>query len=90
MDRRLARQGRHDQPPGLRTVRQGTAFALPPVAGRAVFTVEGSAAPGAGGVDRTRRDSAAPGFDRQHWPSMSDRTWASGVHRFYGLPYGAQ
>ncbi|MCK6431932.1 MAG: PRC-barrel domain-containing protein [Burkholderiaceae bacterium] len=32
----------------------------------------------------------APGFDRQHWPSMSDRTWASGVHRFYGLPYGAQ
>jgi sporulation protein YlmC with PRC-barrel domain len=31
----------------------------------------------------------APGFDKTHWPSMSDRTWAAGVHRFYGMPYGA-
>lgn len=23
----------------------------------------------------------APGFDKDHWPSMSDRTWASGVHK---------
>ncbi len=30
----------------------------------------------------------APGFDKDRWPSMSDRTWASGVHRFYGTPYG--
>lgn len=29
----------------------------------------------------------APGFDKGRWPSMSDRTWARGVHRFYGTPY---
>jgi len=29
----------------------------------------------------------APGFDKSHWPAMSDRTWASGVHKFYGTPY---
>jgi PRC-barrel domain len=29
----------------------------------------------------------APGFDKDHWPSMSDKTWASGVHKFYGTPY---
>lgn len=26
----------------------------------------------------------APGFDKDQWPSMADKTWASGVHRFYG------
>ena len=31
----------------------------------------------------------APGFDKDHWPSMSDRTWASGVHKFYGTTYSA-
>jgi hypothetical protein len=31
----------------------------------------------------------APGFDKDHWPSMSDRTWAAGVHSFYGTPYVA-
>jgi hypothetical protein len=31
----------------------------------------------------------APGFDKDSWPSMSDRTWAAGVHSFYGTPYGA-
>jgi hypothetical protein len=31
----------------------------------------------------------APGFDKDRWPSMSDRTWASGVHKFYGTPYSA-
>ncbi len=30
----------------------------------------------------------APGFDKDKWPSMSDRTWASGVHKFYGTSYG--
>jgi hypothetical protein len=30
----------------------------------------------------------APGFDKAHWPAMSDRTWAKGVHTFYGTPYG--
>lgn len=29
----------------------------------------------------------APGFDKKHWPVMSDKTWASGVHKFYGTPY---
>ena len=31
----------------------------------------------------------ATGFDQKHWPSMSDKTWASGVHRFYGTPFEA-
>ena len=31
----------------------------------------------------------APGFDQDHWPAMSDRAWASGVHKFYGTPYSA-
>jgi hypothetical protein len=31
----------------------------------------------------------APGFDKDHWPAMSDRTWAHGVHTFYGAPYAA-
>jgi sporulation protein YlmC with PRC-barrel domain len=31
----------------------------------------------------------APGFDKERWPSMSDKTWASGVHKFYGTPYSA-
>lgn len=29
----------------------------------------------------------APGFDKDRWPSMSDNTWAGGVHKFYGTPY---
>lgn len=29
----------------------------------------------------------APGFDKDKWPSMSDKTWAGGVHKFYGTPY---
>lgn len=29
----------------------------------------------------------APGFDKDRWPSMSDKTWAGGVHTFYGVPY---
>ena len=31
----------------------------------------------------------APGFDKKRWPSMSDKTWASGVHKFYGTPFQA-
>jgi sporulation protein YlmC with PRC-barrel domain len=27
----------------------------------------------------------APGFDKDHWPTMADSTWASGVHNFYGV-----
>ena len=29
----------------------------------------------------------APGFNQARWPAMSDKTWASGVHKFYGTPY---
>ncbi|SEJ07843.1 PRC-barrel domain-containing protein [Paraburkholderia diazotrophica] len=30
----------------------------------------------------------APGFDKDHWPSMADATWATSVHQFYGRePY---
>lgn len=32
----------------------------------------------------------APGFDKNRWPAMSDRTWAAGVHKFYGTPYAAE
>jgi len=32
----------------------------------------------------------APGFDNDKWPRMSDRTWASGVHKFYGTSYGSE
>jgi sporulation protein YlmC with PRC-barrel domain len=28
----------------------------------------------------------APGFNKDHWPAMSDKTWAGGVHTFYGTP----
>jgi hypothetical protein len=27
----------------------------------------------------------APGFDKDHWPAMADNTWASDVHKFYGV-----
>jgi sporulation protein YlmC with PRC-barrel domain len=27
----------------------------------------------------------APGFDKDHWPSMADRSWATDVHTFYGV-----
>jgi sporulation protein YlmC with PRC-barrel domain len=29
----------------------------------------------------------APGFDKDHWPLMADKTWAGGVHKFYGTSY---
>jgi len=29
----------------------------------------------------------APGFDKDHWPSMADQVWAAGVHNFYGTEY---
>ena len=28
----------------------------------------------------------APGFDKEHWPSMADLTWATEVHDYYGQP----
>ena len=29
----------------------------------------------------------APGFDKDHWPSMADTTWAESVHDFYQTPH---
>lgn len=30
----------------------------------------------------------APGFDKDHWPSMADLTWATSLHQYYGRePY---
>ncbi len=26
----------------------------------------------------------APGFDKDHWPSMADSTWANEIHAYYG------
>jgi sporulation protein YlmC with PRC-barrel domain len=38
-------------------------------------------------VDKNRL-KAAPGFDPDDWPDMSDAAWASQVHSFYGTtPY---
>jgi sporulation protein YlmC with PRC-barrel domain len=30
----------------------------------------------------------APGFDSDHWPDMSDPSWANNVHSFYGTDPG--
>lgn len=27
---------------------------------------------------------AAPGFDKDHWPTMADPTWANEIHSYYG------
>ena len=38
-------------------------------------------------ADRERFEKA-PGFDKHHWPSMADDSWATQVHDFYGVrPY---
>jgi sporulation protein YlmC with PRC-barrel domain len=30
----------------------------------------------------------APGFDKDHWPSATDRMWGAQIHRYYGYePY---
>ena len=34
-------------------------------------------------VDKERL-SDAPGFDKEHWPSTADASWAAEVDRFYG------
>ncbi|MEO8411485.1 MAG: PRC-barrel domain-containing protein [Propionivibrio sp.] len=34
-------------------------------------------------VDAERLEGA-PGFDKDHWPSMADSTWASEIHTYYG------
>lgn len=34
-------------------------------------------------VDKERLQ-AAPGFDKDNWPTMADLTWATEVHQYYG------
>lgn len=36
-------------------------------------------------VDKERLENA-PGFDKEHWPSMADRSWATELHTYYGTP----
>ena len=41
-------------------------------------------------ADRERFEKA-PGFDKDHWPSMADNSWANQVHDFYGVrPYWSE
>lgn len=35
-------------------------------------------------VDKERLKNA-PGFDKNQWPSMADRSWATDVHAYYGI-----
>jgi sporulation protein YlmC with PRC-barrel domain len=38
-------------------------------------------------VDKEKLENA-PGFDKDHWPSMADNRWATDVHSYYGYrPY---
>ena len=38
-------------------------------------------------VDKDQRKDA-PGFDKDHWPSMADQRWATEIHSYYGSrPY---
>lgn len=38
-------------------------------------------------VDRSVLENA-PGFDKDNWPNMADRTWASEIYTYYGYePY---
>lgn len=34
-------------------------------------------------IQRERLENA-PGFDKNAWPDMSDTTWATGIHEYYG------
>jgi sporulation protein YlmC with PRC-barrel domain len=29
----------------------------------------------------------APGFNKDHWPSMADQSWATDLHAFYGVKH---
>jgi sporulation protein YlmC with PRC-barrel domain len=36
-------------------------------------------------VSKERMDKA-PGFDKDHWPSMADMNWATQIHSYYDQP----
>ncbi len=35
-------------------------------------------------VDKEHLKSA-PGFDKDHWPNMSENSWSAGIHSYYGV-----
>lgn len=40
-------------------------------------------------IGKERLD-AAPGFDDEHWPAMTDAGWAAAIREFYAVkPYGS-
>lgn len=39
------------------------------------------------GVEK-ERIKEAPGFDKEHWPTMANSQWATSIHEYYGIsPY---
>jgi sporulation protein YlmC with PRC-barrel domain len=40
-------------------------------------------------VDKERLKNA-PGFEKNTWPNMADRSWAEQIHAFYGVPFAEQ
>lgn len=34
-------------------------------------------------IDKKRLESA-PGFDKENWPDMADKTWENDIHSYYG------
>ena len=36
-------------------------------------------------IDKERLENA-PGFDKDHWPSMADAEWATDLHAYYDVP----
>jgi sporulation protein YlmC with PRC-barrel domain len=35
----------------------------------------------------TEQLKKAPGFDKDHWPSLADQSWATDVNTFYGVKH---
>ncbi len=29
----------------------------------------------------------SPGFDKDHWPDMSSKTWGTAIHKYYGTTF---
>ena len=50
------------------------ALTLDPAEGRFVFDVS------------KEQLEAAPGFDKDQWPRMADREWATEIHGYYDVP----
>lgn len=35
-------------------------------------------------IDKKRLENS-PGFDKNHWPDMSNKTWSESIHRYYNV-----